>query len=160
MHHADWLATALDAGPDAARATLLDGVREGGKSLDDEPALGALLRQAKGRLALLAAVAETGGAWTTAQSTAALSDLADAALEASLDFLVRKAAERGTGERHRQKLLFVGSALVGLAITTAIVGVGTAMGLDPRLAKLAAILVSFQTTYLLRRHIVFRAAAA
>ena len=70
------------------------------------------------------------------------------------------AAERGTGERHRQKLLFVGSALVGLAITTAIVGVGTAMGLDPRLAKLAAILFSFQTTYLLRRHIVFRAAAA
>lgn len=70
------------------------------------------------------------------------------------------AAERGTGERHRQKLLFVGSALIGLAITTAIVGTGTALGLDPRLAKLAAIIVSFQTTYLLRRHIVFRAAAA
>ena len=47
-----------------------------------------------------------------------------------------------------------------LAAFIAIVGVGTAMGLDPRLAKLAAILVSFQTTYLLRRHIVFRAAAA
>ena len=70
------------------------------------------------------------------------------------------AAARGTGERHRQKLLFVGSALVGLAVTTAIVGGGSALGLDPRLAKLAAIVVSFQTTYLLRRHIVFRAAAA
>ena len=70
------------------------------------------------------------------------------------------AAARGTGGRHRQKLLFVGSALVGLAITTAIVGGGTASGLDPRLAKLAAIFVSFQTTYMLRRHIVFRAAAA
>lgn len=70
------------------------------------------------------------------------------------------AAARGTGERHRQKLLFVGSALVGLAITTAIVGTGTALGLDPRLAKLAAIVVSFQATYMLRRHIVFRAAAA
>ena len=70
------------------------------------------------------------------------------------------AAARGTGERHRQKLLFVGSALVGLAVTTAIVGGGSARGLDPRLAKLAAIVVSFQTTYLLRRHIVFRAAAA
>ena len=69
------------------------------------------------------------------------------------------AAARGTGERHRQKLLFVGSALVGLAITTAIVGAGTALGLDPRLAKLAAIVVSFQATYMLRRHIVFRAAA-
>ncbi|MDK2761903.1 MAG: GtrA family protein [Sphingopyxis sp.] len=70
------------------------------------------------------------------------------------------AAVRGTGERHRQKLLFVGSALVGLAVTTAIVGTATALGLDPRLAKLAAIVVSFQTTYLLRRHIVFRPVSA
>ncbi|HEY0594391.1 GtrA family protein [Sphingopyxis sp.] len=70
------------------------------------------------------------------------------------------AAARGTGERHRQKMLFVGSALVGLAVTTAIVGTGSAFGLDPRLAKLAAIVVSFQTTYLLRRHIVFRTATA
>ena len=69
-------------------------------------------------------------------------------------------AARGTGERHRQKLLFIGSALIGLALTTAIVGTGTALGLDPRLAKLAAIVVSFQATYLLRRHIVFRAAVA
>ncbi len=70
------------------------------------------------------------------------------------------AAARGTGERHRQKLLFVGSALVGLAVTTAIVGGGSVLGLDPRLAKLVAIVVSFQTTYLLRRHIVFRTATA
>src|SRR3546814_9932490 len=70
------------------------------------------------------------------------------------------AAARGSGDRHRQKLLFIGSALVGLAVTTAIVGTGSAFGLDPRLAKLAAIVVSFQTTYLLRRHIVFQPAAA
>lgn len=70
------------------------------------------------------------------------------------------AAARGTGERHRQKLLFVGSALIGLAVTMAIVGTATAFGLDPRLAKLVAIPVSFQTAYMLRRHIVFRTAAA
>jgi len=68
------------------------------------------------------------------------------------------AAAPGSGQRHQQKWLFVGSALVGLALTTAIVGTGTALGIDPRLAKLVAIGVSFQTGYLLRRHIVFRTA--
>ena len=66
------------------------------------------------------------------------------------------AAVRGSGERNRQKALFVGSALVGLAITTGIVGGGSALGLDPRIAKLIAIAVSFQATYMLRRHVVFR----
>ena len=36
-----------------------------------------------------------------------------------------------------------------------VVGVGARAGLDPRLAKLAAIATAFQTTYLLRRRIVF-----
>lgn len=67
------------------------------------------------------------------------------------------AAEKGSGERTRQKALFVGSALVGLIITMAIVGGGDAISVDPRLAKLVAIIVAFQTTYMLRRHIVFRA---
>lgn len=57
--------------------------------------------------------------------------------------------------RRQQQALFIGSALVGLALTTGIVGIAEAAGLDPRLAKLAAIAISFQTTYLLRRRIVF-----
>ena len=67
------------------------------------------------------------------------------------------AAVRGSDERRRQKALFVWSALVGLAITTAIVGGGEAAGMDARLAKLIAIAVSFQATYLLRARFVFRA---
>ncbi len=67
-------------------------------------------------------------------------------------------AEHGP-ERSRQKALFVGSALAGLALTTAIVGIGTGFGLDPRLAKLAAIGASFTLTWLLRERVVFRAAA-
>lgn len=63
-------------------------------------------------------------------------------------------AARGP-ERTRQKALFVGSALVGLALTTAIVGMGAALGLDPRLAKLAAVAVSFAATWLLRQRVVF-----
>lgn len=58
--------------------------------------------------------------------------------------------------RARQKALFVGSALVGLALTTLIVGSGTALGVDSRLSKIAAIGVSFMATWLLRKRIVFQ----
>ena len=58
-------------------------------------------------------------------------------------------------ERARQQALFVGSALVGLAITTGIVGLGSGAGLDPRLAKLVAVAASFIATWILRRHFVF-----
>lgn len=57
--------------------------------------------------------------------------------------------------RWQQQAMFVGTALVGLAITTGIVGVGSRYGLDPRIAKIAAIGVSFQVTYLLRKKVVF-----
>ena len=67
-------------------------------------------------------------------------------------------AARGP-ERTRQKALFVGSALVGLALTTAIVGLGEVAGIDPRLAKLVAIVVSFAATWLLRSRVVFRSNA-
>jgi putative flippase GtrA len=63
-------------------------------------------------------------------------------------------AQRGRG-RDRQKALFLGSALVGLAITTLTVGAGDLAGLDPRLAKLVAIAISFQATYLMRKKVVF-----
>ncbi|HSG33933.1 MAG TPA: GtrA family protein [Sphingomonadaceae bacterium] len=66
-----------------------------------------------------------------------------------------RVAERGPA-RTRQKALFVGSALVGLALTTGIVGIGDALGFDPRLAKLVAIGVSFVCTWLLRSQVVFR----
>lgn len=66
----------------------------------------------------------------------------------------RGAAPRGP-ERIRQKGLFVGSALIGLALTTGIVALGSLIGLLPLAAKLVAVVVSFQTTYLLRKAIVF-----
>jgi putative flippase GtrA len=65
-----------------------------------------------------------------------------------------RVAQRGRG-RDRQKALFLGSALVGLAITTLTVGLGDLAGLDPRLAKLVAIAISFQATYLMRKKVVF-----
>lgn len=64
------------------------------------------------------------------------------------------AAERGA--RTRQKALFVGSALVGLGLTTLIVAAGTMVGVDSRLAKIAAIGASFTATWLLRKRVVFQ----
>ena len=56
--------------------------------------------------------------------------------------------------RRRQQLLFVLSALAGLSTTVAIVGAASLL-IDARLAKLIAVGVSFQATYLLRSRIVF-----
>lgn len=58
--------------------------------------------------------------------------------------------------RTRQKALFVASALLGLGVTTLIVWGGDSMGIDPRLAKLVAVGVSFVLTYILRARVVFR----
>jgi putative flippase GtrA len=63
-------------------------------------------------------------------------------------------ATRGSA-RTRQKAMFVVSALIGLGLTTLMVGAGTHAGIDPRLAKLAAILTSFAVTWLLRSRIIF-----
>ncbi len=58
--------------------------------------------------------------------------------------------------RTRQKAMFVISALLGLGVTTMIVGGGSAAGVDPSIAKLCAIVVSFTLTWLLRKRVVFR----
>ncbi|QIK78523.1 GtrA family protein [Sphingomonas piscis] len=61
----------------------------------------------------------------------------------------------GGAERRQQQVLFLASALVGLAVTMLIVGGGAALGLDPRIAKIGAIASSFQLTYMLRKRLVF-----
>ncbi|NMA97573.1 MAG: bifunctional [glutamine synthetase] adenylyltransferase/[glutamine synthetase]-adenylyl-L-tyrosine phosphorylase, partial [Phyllobacteriaceae bacterium] len=92
--HASWLVQAISTDIDASFAALLAEVAEVGQvGTQDEVAQA--MRRAKGRTALIAAVAETGKVWTTARATEALSDLADACLEAALDFLMRQAAEKG-----------------------------------------------------------------
>jgi putative flippase GtrA len=60
-------------------------------------------------------------------------------------------------QRRRQKLLFVASALIGLAVTSAIVGAADKAKIDLRLAKIVAVAISFQLTYLLRNRFVFAA---
>lgn len=67
-----------------------------------------------------------------------------------------RVSDKGTAARTQQKAMFLASALVGLLLTVAIVGAGTALGLDPRLAKIIAILISFLLTYALRNIVIFR----
>ena len=65
-----------------------------------------------------------------------------------------RVAAEGSG-RNRQQMLFIVSALAGLAVTTAIVGIGQCIGLPPLASKLAAILIGFHVTYFLRKKVVF-----
>ena len=74
-------------------------------------------------------------------------------LSSKLVFVGQVAADAAA--RRQQQVLFVLSALVGLGITTAIVGIGSHYGLDPRIAKGFAIVVSFQATYVIRKKVVF-----
>lgn len=76
-------------------------------------------------------------------------------LMSSRAVFVGDVAQQGMA-RTRQKALFVVSALVGLALTTGIVGAGDAVGIDPRVGKLAAIMASFLAMWLIRSRIVFR----
>ncbi len=92
--HADWFVSARET-PDAAFAAVLADLSRAGAASAGEDDVARALRLAKGRVALLAAVAEVEERWTTEQSTAALSDLADAALDAGLEVLIRAAVARG-----------------------------------------------------------------
>ena len=58
--------------------------------------------------------------------------------------------------RALQKTLFVVSALLGLGLTTLVVGAADYAGFDPRMAKVVAIVASFMLTYLLRSKVVFQ----
>lgn len=76
-------------------------------------------------------------------------------LVASRAVFVGDLAEQGPA-RTRQKMLFVLSALAGLAVTTGIVSAGVALSLNLALSKAVAIALSFTTNWLIRRWIVFR----
>lgn len=111
--HPGFLASLLTNGPDQAAATCLADVKSAGEALSDEAALSAALRGAKGRIALLCALAEIGGVWTTTQVTRTLSDLADVSLHAGLEHLVAAAAQRGRFAETKSPLT---AATCGLAI--------------------------------------------
>src|SRR5690606_24512150 len=87
---ADWLRAALDTPPeDTLAATLAAMPAEGTAALADS------LRIARGRVALLTALADLGGAWGLAEVTGALTALADHAVGLGLAALVAEEIARG-----------------------------------------------------------------
>ncbi|MDI3305983.1 MAG: bifunctional [glutamine synthetase] adenylyltransferase/[glutamine synthetase]-adenylyl-L-tyrosine phosphorylase [Acetobacteraceae bacterium] len=86
-------------------------------------AVGALLRQAKRRAALIAAVADIAGLWPLDRVTGALSDLADACIDFACAHLLLAAAERGElrlgrggGARPDPRAICKGSGLIVLGM--------------------------------------------
>jgi glutamate-ammonia-ligase adenylyltransferase len=87
QRHGDWLEAALEAGPEAALAAEM-------AALEAED-LGPRLRVAKGRVALLIALADLGGLWPVMQVTQALTEFADRAVSLALETSVRHEITRG-----------------------------------------------------------------
>jgi glutamate-ammonia-ligase adenylyltransferase len=86
----DWIAAALSRDAQASLAEELAAL-----AAIPLPDLSARLRQAKRRIALLAALADLGGVWSLDQVTGALSDLADRATHVALTALVADEIWRG-----------------------------------------------------------------
>lgn len=89
LREADWLDAVLEAAPEAAFEAILAEMDRPGDSLEVR------LRRAKRRGALLAALADLGGAWDLDAVTGALTRLADRAVQLGLTELVAAEAARG-----------------------------------------------------------------
>jgi glutamate-ammonia-ligase adenylyltransferase len=80
--------------PEAELAALLAGMREGAGAAKGAAALMRALRRLKAEAALLIALADIGGVWPVARVTAALTEVADAALAAAVRHLLGEAARQ------------------------------------------------------------------
>src|SRR5262245_36865045 len=89
----DRLVALLEIDPDRRLDALVAGVATKGAVSDDE--IMRRLRRMKAEGALLIALADIGGVWPVTRVTAALTDLADAAVAAAVRHLLADAAEHG-----------------------------------------------------------------
>ena len=86
----------LSENPDRRfEALMVDCLVASERHRDDEPGLMRSLRLIKQECALLIALADLGGLWSVDRVTEALSQLADHALQAALDFVTHQEIERG-----------------------------------------------------------------
>ncbi len=95
QREAAWLREALARSPEVVLAEVLRGLEPVGLETGGLEALGAALRQAKSRVALLVALADLGGVWRLEAVTGALTALADQAVGVSVRALVADEIRRG-----------------------------------------------------------------
>jgi glutamate-ammonia-ligase adenylyltransferase len=89
------LATLLDQSPEAGLDRLVDRALKAVSSAKDEDHVMRALRQMRREAALLIALADIGGVWSMGEVTHALTRIADTAINASVDYLLRAAAAEG-----------------------------------------------------------------
>ena len=115
VRHAQWFASALRQEPRESFNALIADMRAAGQS-SDEGELARRLRVGKARGALLSAIAEIGGVWAARETTHCMSDLADAALQSAIDFLMAEAAQDGKLAMLPEKANAAGSGLAIFAL--------------------------------------------
>lgn len=89
------LRESLTRGPDAVLAGARERVRAEAATARERDACMTVLRQARRRTAMAAALGDLGDAWPLSRVSEALSDFADAAVDAALSHLLLRAGERG-----------------------------------------------------------------
>ena len=113
--HPEWLPRLIDADPAATLIALIARTRAAA-DVATQADLMRELRLAKSEAALLIALADISGAWPLEKVTAALSDFADAAVIAAVEWLLRDAATRGQVLLSPQGLTAAGSGLAILGM--------------------------------------------
>lgn len=111
-----WLAGMLSSEPEALVAgDQAAAIAEAAKatSLDE---IMPLLRRFRNKAALLIALCDCGGVWTVDEVVAAISRTADICVQAAVDFILRRAAERGSFQPVDAADIGAGSGLVILAM--------------------------------------------
>ena len=106
----------LQSDPDKRFAQLLLETARAVEATRDEAEAMRLLRRMKSEAALLIAIADIGGAWPVIRTTRALTELADAAVQLALRFLLRDAARRGRLKPPNPKAPEEGSGHIVLAM--------------------------------------------
>jgi glutamate-ammonia-ligase adenylyltransferase len=90
-----WMRIVCGDGPDAAAGRAMEDMVSGASGSDDQAGVMKVLRTAKRRIALTAALADMLELWTLEQVTGALSDLAGTALDLSCGHLLRRLHAKG-----------------------------------------------------------------